>query len=159
MRRLTTLHALAFVFVWMFTLVGGPARVPAVTGALVALQLVLWRLDLVQLGHLRGLSLSRRRPARSIPSYERVRAAIGGATHSPREFDLGIRRTLERIASTRLSAGHGVDMHRDPDAARRLLGPQTWTLLDPTRTTSVDVDGPSVSTERLTEIVDRLERL
>ena len=159
MRRLTTLHALAFVFAWMFALVSGPAGVPAVTGVLVAGQLVLWRLDLAQFGHVRGLSLRRRRSVQSIPSYERVRAGMGGATHSPREFDLGIRRTLERIASTRLSAGHGVDMHRDPDAARRLLGPQTWALLDPTRTTSVDATGRGISRQRLTDIVDRLERL
>ena len=159
MRRLTTLHAVAFVFAWVFALVGGPAGALAVTGVLVALQLALWRLDLVQLDHLRRPSFGRHRPEPSVPSYERVRGAVGGATHSPREFDLSMRRTLERIASTRLGSGHGIDMHRDPGAARRLLGRETWELLEPTRTTSVDVTGRGISRQRLTDIVDRLERL
>ncbi len=159
MRRAPALHRGVFVLAWLLAMVGGTAGVLVVTGALTVVQLVLWRIDLAQFDQLRRPMRREPRPAGSVPSYEKVRNAVSGATHSPREFDLVMRGPLQRIASTRLAHRHGVDLHRDPVAASRLLGPDLWELLDPRRSTSSEITGPGVSRQFLAHIVDRLERL
>jgi hypothetical protein len=94
-----------------------------------------------------------------VPSYDAVRHAIAMGAHSRREFDFNMRRRLERVASTRLDVEHGVDLQRDPETARRVLGDDVFELLDPGRPISADRTGGGVRPDRLTRVVDRLERL
>ncbi len=159
MRRAPNLHRGVFVLAWLLAMVGGTSGVLVVTGALTVVQLVVWRLDLARFDQLRRPVRRESSPTASVPSYEKVRNAVAGATHSPREFDLVMRAPLQRIASTRLAHRHGIDLHRDPVAARRLLGPDLWELLDPLRSTSTEIAGPGVSRQFLAQTVDRLERL
>lgn len=65
---------------------------------------------------------------------------------------------LRGAAAARLSQ-HGVDLARQPDAARRLLGDELWTFVGPDREEPADLyaAGPSVRVVR--RLVDRIESL
>jgi len=161
MRHLPRLHLLLLVLAWVAAVTWGTAGVVVVGGLVLALEVLVWRAELsrpyrVRLDRLRaGL----RRGSRPAPSYDAVRHALRLGAHSRREFDFGMRRRLERIASTRLVDAYGVDLHRDPDRARILLGPEAWELLDPRRPVSGDRGGGGVSLATIKRLVDRLERL
>lgn len=66
---------------------------------------------------------------------------------------------LREAAAARLAAGHNVDLVRRPDAARRLLGDDTWELLRPDRPEAADHNDPGIPLRRLRAVVDTLERL
>ncbi len=70
-----------------------------------------------------------------------------------------MRRRLQRIAAARLSARHGIDLHREPDRARATLGEPLWRLVDPRRPVSVDRAGHGVSVRDLAAHIHRLEQL
>jgi hypothetical protein len=66
---------------------------------------------------------------------------------------------LREAAAARLAAGHNVDLARRPDAARRLLGEETWQLLRPDRPEPRDREGSGISVRQLRALIDRLETL
>ncbi|MGH3385358.1 MAG: hypothetical protein ACRDO1_12310 [Nocardioidaceae bacterium] len=161
MKYLPKLHLLLFVLAWIFAATWGTAGVLAVGAVLAAVQLLVWRLDLAQFGdHRRTWTLLPKGVGRGpVPSYDEVRHAIAMGGHSRREYDFNLRRRLERIASSRLADTAGVDLHTQPDAAREVLGPETWSLVDPAVPISSDRTGGGVSPAALTRAVDRLEAL
>ena len=159
MRQLPRLHLLLFVLTWALAVVWGTTGVLVMTGVLLAVELVVWRADLVRLPSARRVWARRTTRRHPVPSFEGVRHAVRLGAHSRREFDFGIRRRLERVASTRLADGHGVDPHRDPARARELLGEQAWELLDPGRPISTERSRAGVPEATLAQVVDRLERL
>lgn len=155
------LHGTLFALAWLAAILTGPRGVPAVAAALLAAELLMWRLDLWQ-------PPRSRRPGRllhpdlrpdDVPSYEGVRHAIETGAFSRREFDFDLRRRLQRIASVRLLERHGVDLFGDPGRLRDLLGEETWALLDPSRPPSRERGGAGVDRRTLTRVVDSLERL
>lgn len=158
MRRLSNLHLLVLVLAWVVAVLWGTGGLLAATAALLAAHVVLWRADLVQLRTWRVRRLRRGAPTRPVPSYSAIGHDLQMGAHSGREFDFGMRRRLERMAGTRLIEGHGIDLHRDPAAAREVLGDQTWELLDPQRPMSGRRVGGGVPIATLTDIVERLER-
>jgi hypothetical protein len=160
-RWIWLLHLLLLAVGWLVALAWGTAGLVAAAAALLAVHVVVWRADLVQVaGWSRVRRLvrrdGRRRPA--APSYSALGHAVQMGAHSKREFDLGLRRRLQHVASERLAAHHGVDLHRDPAAARDLLGATVWELLDPQRPVSGRREDDGVSLHRLAEVVERLER-
>jgi hypothetical protein len=66
---------------------------------------------------------------------------------------------LREAAAARLSAGHGIDLERRPDAARTLLGDEAWELLRPDRPQPGERTGPGISMQRLREVIGTLEKL
>ena len=74
------------------------------------------------------------------------------------EVHARLRPVVREIASARL-ARHGVQLERDGERARTLLGDATWELVRPDRPKPTDRHEPGVSLTELEEIVDRLERL
>ena len=66
---------------------------------------------------------------------------------------------LREAAAARLAAGYNVDLARRPDAARQLLGDETWQLLRPDRAAPADHDGPGLPLRQLRAVVDKLETL
>jgi hypothetical protein len=46
-------------------------------------------------------------------------------------YERGLRRELTRLAAARVAERHGVNLYRDPQAARQLIGPDLWPLVDP----------------------------
>ncbi|GAA2760666.1 hypothetical protein [Actinopolymorpha rutila] len=104
----------------------------------------------------------RRRRTRSEASflaYERIVADIGWARFSRRDFDVGLRERLLAAASVRLAEGHGVDLTRNPEVARRLLGEEAWDLLGPGQPASTDRTAPGPDLPTLDRLVGTLERL
>jgi len=66
---------------------------------------------------------------------------------------------LRSAAAARLSMRHGIELERQPDAARRLLGEQTWNLVRPDRPAPADGLGPGPREEDVAAVVTRLESL
>jgi hypothetical protein len=163
MKHMSRAHAVLFVMAWLVAFLLGPVSVLPVMAGLLVVELLVWRLDLLQLPRSRRPGrVMRSRTAttleRQFPSYGDVCHAVALGVHSGREFDLGLRRRLQRIASSRLSDHYGIDLARDRERAAELLGTDAWRLLDPRRPISAHA-GLGVDRAVLTRIVDRLERL
>jgi hypothetical protein len=69
-----------------------------------------------------------------------------------------LRPVLLEIAEARL-ARRGVQLNRDHDEARRLLGPEAWELVRPERPQPPDDRTPGVATHELEAVLDSLEAL
>jgi len=66
---------------------------------------------------------------------------------------------LRAAAAARLSAHHGVELDRRPQAARALLGEDAWELLRPDRPPAPSRGDPGIPEHRVAALVDVLERL
>jgi hypothetical protein len=66
---------------------------------------------------------------------------------------------LRTAAAARLSMRHGIELERQRDAARRLLGEETWELVRPDRPPPADGLGPGLREEEIAVVVARLEAL
>ena len=104
--------------------------------------------------------LHRRKPTDSQPvellRMEReLLLGIADADHAHRRL-LPLLRTA---AAARLSARHGFELERRPEAARALLGADVWELLRPDRPAPEDRHGPGVSRERIAAAIERVESL
>jgi hypothetical protein len=66
---------------------------------------------------------------------------------------------LRAAAAARLASRHGIELERRPEAARALLGEDTWELLRPDRPMPTDRHAPGVPEERVVSVIERLESL
>jgi hypothetical protein len=66
---------------------------------------------------------------------------------------------LRTAAAARLSMRHGIELERQPDAARRFLGEETWDLVRPDRPAPGDGLGPGPPERDIAAVVSRLESL
>ena len=69
-----------------------------------------------------------------------------------------LRPVLAEIAEARL-ARRGVQLNRDHDEARRLLGREAWELVRPDRPQPPDARAPGVAPRELESVLDSLEAL
>jgi hypothetical protein len=92
-------------------------------------------------------------------TYERIVGEISWARYSRRDFDLGLRKRLLEAATVRLAEGHGVDIERDDEAARRLLGSDVWERLGPGRLPSDDRDAAGLDLREIDHMVTAIEKL
>ncbi len=101
----------------------------------------------------------RARPLVRIPELERIEreVTLGQATAFDLHFRL--RPTLRRIASELLQSRRGIDLDRDPVAARRALGDETWQLVRPDREPPPERFAPGIELRRLGDVVARLEAI
>ena len=100
----------------------------------------------------------------SFLGFWRKRSLLGDATASMAAYDADVRPTLQHLLAARLADRHGVSLHADPAAARRLLlrgaGDQAlWFWLDPLRPAETDPQKRGIPVRTLAAIFDRLERL
>jgi hypothetical protein len=93
------------------------------------------------------------------PTFEQVSEQLSWAEVSPRHYDMVTRPLLVRLMASRLSEHHGVDLHRQPDQARAIVGDDLWWWLDPTRSVEGSSQPPGVDARTLTRLVERLETL
>jgi hypothetical protein len=112
----------------------------------------------------RGRLWPRRSPpaavrAADFPAYTKISSDLGWAPVSAWHYDHGIRPLLRRLAASALAERHRVDLARDPERARDLIGADIWPLIDPARPPSFDSKAPGADLRTLTRIVDRLEQL
>jgi hypothetical protein len=105
----------------------------------------------------------RRHPAVSFdepyPTFKNVSEQLSWAQVSPRHYDMVTRPLLVRLMASRLADHHGIDLHRQPERARALVGEDVWWWLDPTRPVEGSSQPPGVDVRTLTRLVDRLEKL
>jgi hypothetical protein len=66
---------------------------------------------------------------------------------------------LRATAAARISARHGFELERRPEAARALLGEEVWELLRPDRPEPEDRHGPGVPRSRIAAVIERVESL
>jgi hypothetical protein len=100
-----------------------------------------------------------RPPGRSAPSQllrcERIVRRSGESGLAAHAL---LRPVLSEIAEARL-ARRGVQLRRDHDAARRLLGPDAWELVRPDRPQPPADRSTGVAARELEAVLDRLEAL
>ena len=84
-------------------------------------------------------------------------AALGLAN----AFDLHarLRPRLREVAAHRLATRRGIDLDRDPEAARAVLPPALWDVVRPDREVPRNRFGPGLELEQLREALDALERI
>ncbi|HEY2552193.1 MAG TPA: hypothetical protein VGI64_16620 [Streptosporangiaceae bacterium] len=100
----------------------------------------------------------------SIAGFWRRRAELADGTQSHTAYDMYLRVTLQRLLAARLAERHGISLHDDPQAARRLLlagrdDDRLWYWIDPSRPAEHDGRKPGIPPRTLAVLVDRLERL
>jgi hypothetical protein len=96
--------------------------------------------------------------------YWRKRAGLVDGTHSMTAYDGELRGTLQRLLAARLAERHGISLHDDPDAARRLLCPtprddRLWYWVDPARPPATAERQSGIPPRTLARLIDRLEQL
>jgi len=112
-----------------------------------------------QAGRFEAALQRRERPATAPAQLLRMERELGlgmsGAGHAwhhllPR---------LRAVAAARLGSRHGIELDRQPDAARALLGDDVWELLRPDRPEPEDQHAPGVARNRVVAVIARLEAL
>ena len=93
------------------------------------------------------------------PELVRTERQITLGTSSAGSLHQGLLPLLREAAAARLSAGHGVELARRPDAARTLLGEDAWELLRPDRPEPRDRNAPGITMRQVRDVVATLERL
>jgi hypothetical protein len=93
------------------------------------------------------------------PTFLHVSEQLSWAQVSPRHYDMVTRPLLVRLLASRLSERHGIDLHRDPEQARAVVGEDLWWWLDPARPGEGSSQPPGVDVRTLTRLVERLETL
>jgi hypothetical protein len=88
----------------------------------------------------------------------RLERIVGWSSVSALDQHTRLRPILLEIAEARL-ARHGVRLDRDPDRARRMLGPAAWELVRPGRPAPRDPDAPGIRGRELEQALDALEAL
>ena len=121
-------------------------------GALVAAALV--RGSLAPYGQVRVNPVRFRRPSKATAErpagLEEVERAVDFAAWNPADLKRRLLPVLREVAAHRLQSRRGIDLERNPDAARLALGDPTWGLLCEPMTAGPDV---------LEEALGRLENL
>ena len=100
-----------------------------------------------------------RPPSTSVPSQLlRIERIVERSGESGVAAHTQLRPLLSEIAEARL-ARRGVQLSRDRDEARRLLGPEAWELVRPDRPQPPDRRAPGVAPRELEAVLDSLEAL
>jgi hypothetical protein len=103
----------------------------------------------------------RRRPAprERLQQLRRQEREVGLSVDAAFDLHVRLRPTMRMIASHRLAAKRGIDLDRQPDRAREVLGEEAWELVRPDRPTPEDRFARGIPLDRLRTIVDSLERI
>ena len=105
-------------------------------------------------------ALERRRPAVvRPPELVLVERDIVLGSANAGHFHSRLRPLLRDAAATRLAAHHNVDLDRQPDTARRLLGDDAWAIVRPDLEKPEDLYAPGLPLARLRRVVGTLEAL
>ena len=100
-----------------------------------------------------------RTPSTALPSQLlRVERIVERSTVSALTAHTQLRPLLSEIADARL-ARRGVQLSRDHDEARRLLGPEAWELIRPDRPQPPERGAAGIARRELEAVVESLEAL
>jgi hypothetical protein len=93
------------------------------------------------------------------PAYDKAISDLAWGRYSRRDFDVLMRKRLLRAAAVRLADRHGVDLDRQPERARHLLGEHAWQVLAPQRAASQDRSRGGVAVQDVERVVTAIEGL
>ena len=127
------------------------AAAALVRGSLAPYQTV--RIEPIRLPRRRRVSAER--PA----GLEEVERAVDFAVWSTADLNRRLRPLLREVAAHRLRTRRGVDIERNPQTARRLLGEVAWELIDTAPILEPEARRPAASAESIRETIQRLEEL
>jgi hypothetical protein len=101
--------------------------------------------------------LSRRHPSESgeLTLVRDIKQSRSSALH----LHVRLRPILREIAAHRLWMRFGVDLDREQERARELIGPNAWELVRPDRLPPEDRLAPGPASAELRVVVDELERI
>jgi hypothetical protein len=99
------------------------------------------------------------RPALRVAQLERLEREVALARQSAWDVHYRLRPTLRATAAGLLSAGHGVDLERQPDRAAALLGADAWSLVRSDVAAPHDRRAPGVERAVLDRALSALEGL
>lgn len=106
------------------------------------------------------LGLRRRQDLREpVAELERLEREVSMATSTAFDLHFRLRPRVHKIARQLLASRRGVDLTTQPEAARRLLGEETWALVQPGVEPPTDRSAPGLELARLRAVVTSLERL
>lgn len=94
-----------------------------------------------------------------IPELERIEREVTLGQSTAFDLHFRLRPTLRRIASELLRSRRGIDLDREPEAARRALGDETWQLVRPDREPPPERFGPGIRLASLRRVVAALEAI
>ncbi len=94
-------------------------------------------------------------PDRPFERLDRLEDRLSWGIRTAHHFDSGVRPVLTGIAADRLRRRHGIDLAREPERARHLLGDDLWRLVTPAQPGPVRPPAP----QELAGWVSRLESL
>jgi hypothetical protein len=105
-------------------------------------------------------ALNRRdRQLERLPDIARLERAVALAHASTFDVHYRLRPAVREIADGLLAVRHGIDLDRQPDKARALLGEAAWELARPERPPPADRSATGISTAELRRVVESLETL
>ena len=93
------------------------------------------------------------------PELELIERDIVLGNASAGHLHTRLRPRLRDAAATRLAAHHSLDLDRQPESARRLLGDDGWEIVRPDVEKPEDLYAPGLPLSRLRALVDTLETL
>jgi hypothetical protein len=96
-------------------------------------------------------------PSTRFHRFERISEMLGWAPLAGRHYEYGVRRVLRELVAQRLAETYRIDLDRNPDAARAVLGERCWPLVDPAQSFHLDESG--VDLRRIEHLVSVLEEL
>jgi hypothetical protein len=99
------------------------------------------------------------RPSARAHDIDRAAAAVRWATVSPRWADTELRPVLRRIADSLFQAQTGYGLAERPVLARKLLGEQLFSFVDPSRAVRGHEDGPAMTLAEIERLLSALEDL
>jgi hypothetical protein len=99
----------------------------------------------------------RRRPA-VVDSLDRAENLVAISISTAGDTHWRLRPVVRDVAAAALH-GRGVELDRDPDAARALLGEEAWELVRADRPRPPDGFGPGIAPDALARVLDVLEEL
>jgi hypothetical protein len=99
--------------------------------------------------------MSRRHPSDSgeLTLVNDVQQSVASTFH----LHTRLRPVLREIADHRLSMRFGVDLRREPERARELIGAEAWELVRPERPPPSDRLAPGPPVSQLSKVVEQLE--
>lgn len=101
-----------------------------------------------------------RRPGKPIGQLETIVRTLSGAEWIQAELHYRLRPLVREIAAARLSRRYGVDLDRQPERARALIGEgRVWELVRPEREPPEERHARGWSRAELEGLVDELERV
>ena len=158
-RNIVLVVGVAVVALGSGFLIGHPAQVAAATA--IALAAVV---SLITVRDLAARAALQPPPARSVvdpPPLEQLRQvdrALTAARGSDSGVDRELRPLVRPIAGMRL-ARRGIDLDRQPDEARAILGEQLWELVHAGRARGANRVAGGMSAAGLESLIERLERI